>query len=69
MNQEPLTAPASNFGQQLHTVEKTLELLGGISRSTFYRMVAAGKIRTVRLGHRTMVSRGALSELLESIGA
>ena len=41
----------------------------GVSVATLFRMVAAGKIQTVKVGGRTMVSHKALSEFFQTIGA
>jgi excisionase family DNA binding protein len=36
----------------------------GISRSTLYRLIKQGRIRTVKLGRRTLVPTSALAELI-----
>ena len=61
--------PQSKPEQMLHTVKQSMTILGGMSRATFYRRVAAGEIKTVRIGRRTLVSKKALLEFVESIGA
>ena len=47
----------------VYTVAEAAELLG-IGRSTAYDLVARGELPTVRLGHRVVVSRPALTALL-----
>ncbi len=36
----------------------------GISRSSLYRLMKQGRIRTVKLGRRTLVPTSALAELI-----
>ena len=36
----------------------------GISRSSLYRLIKQGRIRTVKLGSRTLVPTSALAELI-----
>jgi len=36
----------------------------GISRSTLYRLIQKGRIRTVKIGRRTLVPTSALAELI-----
>ena len=36
----------------------------GISRSSLYRQIKQGRIRTVKLGRRTLVPTSALAELI-----
>ena len=36
----------------------------GISRSSLYRLIKQGRIRTVKLGRRTLVPTSALAELI-----
>ncbi len=47
----------------VYTVTEAAELLG-IGRSTAYELVARGELPTVRLGHRVVVSRPTLADLL-----
>jgi excisionase family DNA binding protein len=37
----------------------------GLSRATLYRLIASGKLKTVKVGARRLVLRSALDELLE----
>jgi len=36
----------------------------GISRSTLYRLIQQGRVRTVKIGRRTLVPTSALAELI-----
>ncbi len=47
----------------VYTVSEAAELLG-IGRSTAYELVGRGELPTVRLGHRVVVSRPTLTDLL-----
>ena len=51
----------------LLTVPETLERLR-ISRMTFYRLVSAGRIRTVHIGTRTFVTERECEAFLASLG-
>jgi len=39
--------------------------VSGLSRTTIYALMAAGKLRTVKIGGRRLVPRAALAELLQ----
>lgn len=39
----------------------------GIGRSTFYELIAAGEIRTVKIGRRTLVARDELERYVRSL--
>jgi excisionase family DNA binding protein len=41
------------------------EALSGLSRSTLYRLIVAGKLRTVQLGRRRLVPRSELEQLCQ----
>lgn len=47
----------------VYTVAEAAELLG-IGRSTAYELVARGELSAVRIGHRRMVTRPTLTDLL-----
>jgi len=40
----------------VHTIPAACARLGGISRSTIYNMIKAGRVRTIEIGGRTMVT-------------
>ena len=50
----------------LYSVRDTCEQLS-IGRTTFYALVNAGIISTVKLGGKRLVSRSALEQLLNSL--
>jgi hypothetical protein len=39
-----------------HTIPAACARLGGISRSSLYNMIKAGRVRTIEIGGRVMVS-------------
>ncbi len=45
------------------------EVLSGLSRSSLYRLIAAGRLRTVQLGRRRLVPSGELERLCGRQGA
>jgi excisionase family DNA binding protein len=55
--------------QQLYSVKDTREILGGISRATFYRLLDEGSLTKIKLGSRTFVSSTNIGEYLEELGA
>lgn len=46
-----------------YPLDEASELLGGISRGTFYNMRDRGEIRLVKLGRRTLVPRSEIERL------
>lgn len=48
-----------------YTIEDAGELLGGLSRNSFYRLNAAGKLRLIKVGGRTLVPHSEIQRLLE----
>ena len=60
---EPQTASAPQ--RLAYTIEDAGELLGGISRNTVYRLNAAGKIRFIKVGGRTLVPHTEILRVLE----
>lgn len=60
------TAPATQ--RLAHTIDDARELLGGISRNSIYRLNAAGNLRLVRVGGRTLVPHAEIVRLLEGDG-
>lgn len=51
-----------------YTIEDAGELLGGLSRNSFYRLNAAGKLRLIKVGGRTLVPHSEIQRLLEGDG-
>ena len=49
------TEQADDLGA--YTADQFRERMGGMGRTTFYRLVRAGKLKTVKLGDRTLVLR------------
>ena len=47
------------------TIDDACELLGGISRNSIYRLNAAGGLRLVKVGGRTLVPHAEIVRLLE----
>jgi hypothetical protein len=39
-----------------HTIPAACARLGGISRSSLYNMIKAGRVRTIEIGGRVMIS-------------
>lgn len=50
----------------LCTVDQAAELLG-IGRTKTYRLIAAGDIRTVRIGRRRLVPRSELTAFIDHL--
>jgi len=48
----------------LHPVAQARKSLGGIGQTKFYELVNAGRIRTVKIGTRTLVPESELQRLV-----
>ena len=48
-----------------YTIDDARELLGGISRNSIYRLNAAGGLRFIKVGGRTLVPHAEIVRLLE----
>ena len=53
----------------LLTVPEAREVLGGIGHTTFYSEVKAGRLKTVKIGSRTLVAEAELQRYVEALGA
>ncbi len=49
----------------LRSIPATCELLGGVSRSTVYRLAAAGDLRIVKIAGRSMVTTESIDRLVQ----
>lgn len=54
---------------QLHSVTEACRMLGGMGRTWFYGEVAAKRIRTVKLGSRTLVPDSELRRYIAEVAA
>jgi excisionase family DNA binding protein len=52
--------PSPDVRRRLITVVEARNQLGGISRTTFYELVKAGELATVKIGRRTFVAASEL---------
>lgn len=53
----------------LLTVPEAREALGGIGHTTFYAEVKAGRLRTVKIGARTLVAEAELVRYVAELSA
>lgn len=51
----------------LHSLPDAAARLGGIGRSTLYELIAAGAIRTVKIGRRAFVSERELARYVAAL--
>jgi excisionase family DNA binding protein len=51
----------------LYTVEETMSKLK-ISRAGLYRLISNGKLKSVKLGGRTLIKESDLSRFIDSLG-
>lgn len=58
---------AKSMPRLLSIKQATFEL--GISRTSAYEMIAAGKLKTVKIGRRRLVAREAIDEFVASLTA
>lgn len=52
---------------RLINIEEARQMLGGIGRSTIYRLIDAKLLRAKRLGNRTMLTPEAISEYINNL--
>lgn len=52
----------------LFSIERVADVLS-ICRSNVFKLIGSGKLRTVKIGRRTLVPRKAIDEFLAEIGA
>lgn len=52
----------------LLSIERAAHMLS-IGRSNTFKLIAAGRLKTVKIGRRTLVPRKAIDEFLADIGA
>jgi excisionase family DNA binding protein len=53
--------------RMLYTLETAGELLGGLSRATMYRLVAAGELEAVKLNRLTRITASSLKDYIERL--
>jgi excisionase family DNA binding protein len=56
----------SGLSRLLSVVEASREL--GISRSLLYELLAAGSLRSAKIGRRRLIPRDAIDEFIASLG-
>ncbi|WP_280246523.1 helix-turn-helix domain-containing protein [Nocardia abscessus] len=49
---------------RLHSVDNTRNLLGGISRTLCYQLMASGELRFIKVGTRRMVPESAIADFI-----
>lgn len=54
---------------KLHSIPEALSLLGSMGRTWFYAEVAAGRIRVVKLGKRSLVAASEVARIIEEAKA
>ena len=50
----------------LHSIQSTTQILG-IGRSSLYSLIANGKIRTVKIGRRTLITDQEIRRYVEEL--
>lgn len=54
--------PVADAPERLLSIRDTAEALGGIARSTVYRELQAGRLRSVRVGGRRLIPSSAIAD-------
>lgn len=62
LREELAAATSPGQPERLLSIEDACEALGGISRSTLYGEIAAGRLRTISVGRRRLVPQSAIAE-------
>jgi excisionase family DNA binding protein len=52
----------------MYPIPEAVEVLGGMSRSTLYELLAAGEIEKVKVGRRTYITRDELERYVRGLG-
>lgn len=55
--------------ERLYSIPEALRLLGSMGRTWFYAEVAAGRIRVVKLGKRSLVPGSEVARIIEEAKA
>jgi excisionase family DNA binding protein len=63
-----MSVTAENISPRLWTVEQVQERLS-IGRSTVFDLLGSGRLRSVKVGRRRLVSEAALSEFINQLDA
>lgn len=53
--------------RRLYPIEEARQLIGGVSRATFYELVKSGRIAVVHIGRRTFVEAGEIARFIASL--
>lgn len=53
--------------QELNPIDRTQEILGGVSRQTIYNLIAEGRLQRVNLGRRAFITGQSIDRLIESL--
>lgn len=65
---EDATAPVAPTDRQAFSVDRAAETLS-LGASTIWRLIKAGRLKTVKLGGRTLIRREELLRLLDAAEA
>lgn len=68
VQQGPLRAGGEPVSPLAYSVPDARSMLGGMGNTWFYAQVKAGRIRTVKLGSRTLVPASELVRFVAEIG-
>ena len=52
--------------RKLYSIAETRELLGGISRTTIYLLIQSGRLTSVEIGRRRLISAVAISDFIDA---
>lgn len=52
------------MGDQLHDIETTQRLLGGVGRTTVFELIRTGQLRSVTVGRRRMVPQSQIDRFI-----
>jgi excisionase family DNA binding protein len=63
--QEEVARQTAPLPDRLLSIEEAAQHLGGIARSTVYREIGAGRLRTIKVGSRRLVPSSALVDFIE----
>jgi excisionase family DNA binding protein len=60
-------APHRSPHRLLYDIAEARQILGGIGRSSIYKLIQAGKLKSVKVGSRTMLTGDELERFARSL--
>lgn len=66
LRDEVAAATPTHGPERLLSIAEACEALGGVARSTIYQELAAGRVRSIKVGRRRLIPASAIAERVTS---